>query len=831
MSSHVLTSQNGESSSNDIHVTSRGPAILLIKFIQFSVLKDINRNPFSLSLPKTKLEFSIDDENNQRCMTTETKFKKKDPTVWSEHLTFELSPPIKDILSLYVRCYNMSKKGDDGLFGEAKVKLSTFKGHKEKARLTLEKNEESVGDLFFDIYFLSGSPPKDADLNLRNVSSSNDKIGGVLLLKEITCKDMSKKGPLEFILNNNEAEAHLTKKYWKMSSDSQLTGFTKAKFEIKSKDANTWRSLMQSGTIKSGNVPFVEDGFDEAGYINFELSFHGLTTFKQIQENIQEVTQTSISETRKPPINTEQNTKEQNGKNKTSQNGKARTSTLQQTQINTNIVNAKNDQNQNNKDSVQSDFGQQMNTPQFTKEQNGDETSNQITEVKQTQIDHNIADAEKDHNESIDVNDQNNSSVQNDFEQMITKVEQNRDNKDNKTKLTEVTEVVTSTLENKQTRINNIVNDKNDQNQNNEDFDKSNFEQMNARQSTEVEQNGDNKPSQIESKEEAKPATEVETSTLENKQKTTNDLSDNESQISLTSTNPSLNGNLTLVCLRYIVMYPVENNSPSDRKSSRHKNRIYKGHNIFNLEQVIIKVFERRSSWENERKYLCSLSSKYVVKWEDMEMEINRSLGGFVSVTTDAGENLETNVFIFRDSIARKRILLSISKAIEFLHNEKIAHLDLTPSNIICKPNNVYKIRLCDFESAKKFGDYLQSNFRSCGYSAPEIVQNDTIKVSSAQDIFSLGCIFYFIHTKKYIYDDFSDLIDSTCSDWVRGGDISDTQATNIILRMLNWDPVGRPAIQDVIYSDYFNEFSNTDEVSSEFRSVRSSSTSKKNEL
>ncbi|CAG8446495.1 9591_t:CDS:2 [Ambispora gerdemannii] len=585
---------------------------------------------------------------------------KKNEAVWSEHLILELSPPIKD--SLYVKCYDMSKGGNNGSFGKAVIKLSSYKGQKAKVNLVLVKHENPVGEVAFDIYFLSGNPPRNADLNLHDGSSSNNKIGGVLLLKSITCQRMREKGNLEFILNGG-TKKHTTENYWKMSPETceysvsfnltvkkiklciqyryspLLTDFAKSEFEIKSTE--TWQKLMQTGTIKScfsfslvvfskneanplliqsnvaGNLSFVENGL-AAGYTKFKVSFHALTTFEQI---------------------------------------------IQETQENLNV----NESNNNPND----DFGQ----------------------LKTSQ----------------------------------------------------------------------------------------------SRRSTISQRSSISRHSTI-----SRRSIISQRSTI-------------SSASSSSSPDSAINENYgKIVCSRYLILAPVENNGLTTRQSDQYRNQLYKGHDIYcNLDQ-----------------------SKYVVKW--LNMEINHSLEGFVSITSYAGDNLETNKFIFKDSIAKKQILLSISKAIEFLHGAKIAHLDLNPTNIICRPNNVYKIRLCDLESAKNFGDYLQSNdFCSCGFSAPEIVQHtDTIQASSAQDIFSLGCILYFIHTNKRIYDDFDDLRNSTCSKNVHRN-IFHKQDASIILQMLDWNPINRPTIQKVINSDYFKEGSNADKFNNE---IRSSDTSNENE-
>ncbi|CAG8525571.1 6173_t:CDS:10 [Ambispora gerdemannii] len=787
---NITRSQNG-SSSVMIELPKRParPAILLIKRIQISELQNRNERtkrflPFG-SNSKAKLEFSIDSEC---CMTTvtETKFKKK--TTWSEHLTFDLSPSTKDILS--VKCYDMSKGGNEGFCGEAEVRLSSYKDQKNKVNVSLVNHKKQVGRITFNIYFLSGDPPKDVDLSSHDESSSsNDKIGGVLLLKDITCKGMSKRGHLEFVLNDGAKET--TEDYWKMSPEiceyavafnlnvkkvklciqcqfsALLTGFAKTKYEIKSE---AWRTLMQTGTIKSGDLSFVENGFDD-GSIKFRVSFHALTTFEAI---IQEDTTTTTITTIAIPINAKQNEEAQkklneiNPKIETEQITKVEQKNINRTiepkeetkQVETSVINDERDLNENNNNQIQNN--KDFKTEQITKIETEQikkvehiskiipiepkEEKKQVTETSQV-------------NDKIDLNESNNNQNQNnnDFKaERTTKGEQ----KINKTIQTEPKEETKQIVET--SRSQRIFNDKrdlnesnNNQNQNNKEFIQYQFEKQQS-------------PNQ-------------------SRRNTISSTTSSSRYSTRTHTSYASPLETKIVCSRYLILAPVENNVPTTRQSDQDRNQLYKGHDIYcNSDQVIIKVFARQTSWENERKFLCSLRSKYVVKW--LNMEVNRSLDGFVSITSYAGDNLEVNNFLFEDLISKNQILLSISRAIEFLHGAKVAHLDLKPTNIICKPNNAYKIRLCDFESAKMFGDYLQSNyFCSYGFSAPEIVQRtDTIQASSAQDIFSLGCIFYFIHTSKRIYDNFEDFKNLTCFNHVHG-DIFDERAANIMLQMLDF--------------------------------------------
>ncbi|CAG8472538.1 7068_t:CDS:10 [Ambispora leptoticha] len=658
------------------------PAMLLIKNMQINLSSSEPGGKLGRLLfgpdTKPKLEFSIDDK---RCKTTETKISRKNEASWSEHLTFELSPPVKEVL--HVNCYDMSRGGDEGFFGKAELNLSSCEAKGkipvELPLENLEKHKKSVGNVFFTIYFLSGNLPKDADLNLRDESSSNN-IKGVLLLKNITCKGIGAKGHLELLLriqdNPTEVGAqerstrrrsqapvtditkkHTTEKYWNMSPEeceypiafslidkniklciqyryfSMINGFAKAELEINS--AENWKTLMETGMLKC-DLPL--KGTDLDGHTRFNISFHTLTTFKQIiEENSQETTQAHDGESNNP-------NQEEGNINENSEDGPKTETKKPPSRSNSSASSEKSQPYSHSRRT--STFSSTSSTSRFS----------------------------------------------------------NRTN---------------STYRSKRTP--------------NENY-----------------------------------------------------------------------GSVKIVCSRSYILSSVE------YQERKYRNRLYKGQtNYYSSDQIIIKVFEHQSLWENERKFLCRLQSKYVVKW--MDMEIDRPFGGFVSITCYAGEDLEAKQHIFNDPISKKQILLSISKAIKFLHDQEIAHLDLKPSDIICKPNKDCKIRLCDFEMAKEFGNLLQFNHDDFvpGFSAPEIVQPPTIpiKVSSAQDIFSLGCIFYFIHTKKIIYESFDDL--STCVGKVRC-DIFDQGAASIIVQMLDQDPINRPKIQKVIDSDYFKEDSDT---------------------
>ncbi|PSN63191.1 kinase-like protein, partial [Corynespora cassiicola Philippines] len=79
--------------------------------------------------------------------------------------------------------------------------------------------------------------------------------------------------------------------------------------------------------------------------------------------------------------------------------------------------------------------------------------------------------------------------------------------------------------------------------------------------------------------------------------------------------------------------------------------------------------------------------------------------------------------------------------AVEYLHEQKIRHKDLKPSNILLGPNDVW---LTDFGSATDFSMLSQSATDGVErgtpkYFAPEVASFEPH--GRAADMFSLGCV------------------------------------------------------------------------------------------
>ncbi|XP_068910132.1 myosin light chain kinase, smooth muscle-like [Tenebrio molitor] len=84
-----------------------------------------------------------------------------------------------------------------------------------------------------------------------------------------------------------------------------------------------------------------------------------------------------------------------------------------------------------------------------------------------------------------------------------------------------------------------------------------------------------------------------------------------------------------------------------------------------------------------------------------------------------------------------------ICEGIDFIHKERILHLDMKPENILCLTRTGNRIKIIDFGLARRFdpGKKLQVLFGTPEFVAPEVVNFDTIGFGT--DMWSVGVICY----------------------------------------------------------------------------------------
>lgn len=101
--------------------------------------------------------------------------------------------------------------------------------------------------------------------------------------------------------------------------------------------------------------------------------------------------------------------------------------------------------------------------------------------------------------------------------------------------------------------------------------------------------------------------------------------------------------------------------------------------------------------------------------------------------------------------------LSSLLQTLQLLHRKSIVVRSLSPSNIVLTRNSLNaELKMCDFELAAmriardgpyKLGTDLGVCEENLAYRAPELLRNSP--VTTASDIWSLGCVFFYILTGK----------------------------------------------------------------------------------
>jgi len=105
-----------------------------------------------------------------------------------------------------------------------------------------------------------------------------------------------------------------------------------------------------------------------------------------------------------------------------------------------------------------------------------------------------------------------------------------------------------------------------------------------------------------------------------------------------------------------------------------------------------------------------------------------------------------------------KSFLLQLLQGIAFCHSHRVLHRDLKPQNLLI--SNSGKIKLADFGLARAFGVPVRlytHEVVTLWYRAPEILLG-TRYYSTAVDIWSIGCIFVEMITRKALFQGDSEI-------------------------------------------------------------------------
>lgn len=157
------------------------------------------------------------------------------------------------------------------------------------------------------------------------------------------------------------------------------------------------------------------------------------------------------------------------------------------------------------------------------------------------------------------------------------------------------------------------------------------------------------------------------------------------------------------------------------------------------------------------------LSSSYLGFEEDLKSKITYIALGL------CGGNLQDAIFSHKEKflpyLTPHCCLKKIASGIQFLHSQKVQHRDIKPQNILWKEyGGEIEFLISDFDLSRINNDTPSSHrtmYGTLGWMAPELSHKN--KRTTAVDVFSLGCVFYYVLTvgSKHPFGPLSDM--KTC--------------------------------------------------------------------
>ncbi|GET01953.1 aurora kinase A [Rhizophagus clarus] len=147
------------------------------------------------------------------------------------------------------------------------------------------------------------------------------------------------------------------------------------------------------------------------------------------------------------------------------------------------------------------------------------------------------------------------------------------------------------------------------------------------------------------------------------------------------------------------------------------------------------------------------------------------------------------------------RYIAQIAKSLKYVHEHHIVHRDLKPENLLIDKQGILK--LADFGWATYVQDFTNSSLKTiCGtldYLAPEMVKRQPY--NEKVDVWALGIICYelLVGTPPFESIGFHPTIQRIVLDEVTIPDYVSREARDIIIMLLQKNPINRPSMEQVL--------------------------------
>lgn len=166
-----------------------------------------------------------------------------------------------------------------------------------------------------------------------------------------------------------------------------------------------------------------------------------------------------------------------------------------------------------------------------------------------------------------------------------------------------------------------------------------------------------------------------------------------------------------------------------------------------------------------------------------------------------------------------RRVMQSVTEALQFCHNRNVIHRDIKPENLILVDHSpTSKVKIIDFGFARRIGteEKLSDLRGSSMYLSPEMINGS---YGFPHDVWSLGVVFYIMLSGTYPFDSPSGDVEEL-KEIISRGKFSfspqrwsciSLQARDLIERMLELDTEKRITMTEVLHHPWMKNDKNKD--------------------
>lgn len=242
--------------------------------------------------------------------------------------------------------------------------------------------------------------------------------------------------------------------------------------------------------------------------------------------------------------------------------------------------------------------------------------------------------------------------------------------------------------------------------------------------------------------------------------------------------------------------------------------KVYKSFDTLERKLVAIKKIPCTEAVEAEARILMMIDHRYIVRYQDVFLKDNNM---YLIMEYCEGNNLSFFRKAWKSERLKEEKIKIIGRQIliglAYLHAHHIVHRDIKPENVFLTGKGIVKIgdfgeaHLCGYNDREKFD--LSSLLGTVSFMAPECLHDSN--VGSSADIWSFGCLLFFLVCGKRPWADLEDNLAilyhmATTEDRPHSEFFKDTsdELKEVLDRCFIRNPKTRPTAVNLLESQFF---------------------------